>query len=538
MQPILRHAEIQDMLKAMGLLAPKILSKMVLTGPAKIGKTSMLCRIEEHGAAMIRQYSGREGYMFVYVDLSLVLTIEDLRRQLIKALEGKSDIPVADNYDTPIPDVVTNANKLGLVPIFLYDHFHRALEINALQLGNYYEIFAEGRDTLRFAWIAVVTAHDKNAYVGRLRQEKYGYAAAVSAILDRTLEYKLRQMTARDADEFVCALLMSRGMALDQAVAEQLYDELGGLPFLLERAVGYVDKHGGWAQRDSFREFIKDDIYRYYLPTAPAGDMDRFWQSVQRGVDQVSGEVQPSYRQFFIDRGICPPERTRVPALLWELAREHIDAREDETFFAFLVDHENLYWGLKRWFLRNGPAVANFSNRRNKSIFEHEYHILPRVYYKEQEKLMKHVIEKFKQAWKTLYGADRMQYCKAYAKWKTGPAAHQDVYDNDLMFIADEPDIVVRKDSQAVDMKIQADISFEVEKQLQKYGQRTRVKYIFVTGDADYGQFAKSLFHQGKDVEFWCFNSQKNAPFLKSLDDAHRKWLEDILDLKNFSLDI
>ncbi len=276
MSDIIRYEEIVGLLKDMGVLSAKILSKRVLIGLRKIGKTKLLETLADYGDSIINEYGGRNRYHFIYVDLARYLTIEKIQSHIMDQIKLKINIQ-SEYGKNPIHEIVKNVN---------------------------------------ISWIASVSALDKTAYVNRLRSDGSQYAAAVSAILDRAGGFRINQLCKSDVEKLLHNLFQNYSILEDTAVVDKLYHDIGGLPYFLEKAVEFIDSYDKtWDEiRESFRETIRDDFFRYYFSEQGVlHTTDSFKLILQEGVDRSTGRISDKYLTLFIERGLCAPEEVAVP---------------------------------------------------------------------------------------------------------------------------------------------------------------------------------------------------------------------------------
>jgi len=543
METITRAAEMKELLTAMGLLSAKVLSKTLITGPRKIGKTRFFEILVERGGDLLKEVDLRHRVVFLYIDLGRHLTIDDIRSEIGNQLAEKTGDSAEQYSQLVVRDIIEYANLLEILPIFLYDHLDRALGLKKLKLDDYFEIFCESESTLRFSWIAPVRGIKKRAYIDSLKKDTSEFGVAISSILDRAEEFNLKQLGEDDAKEVLKENFSNREMTEDSSLFSEMYEDAGGIPFLLERGVSYLfESKSSWNEiRYSFKESIRDEVFQYYPSIAELRDSkSRMKVNVQKGVSFDSGTITDNYRPFFIEEGLCPPDGHAIPRLVCQLIEEECRPTKLPkvgSYYVFLIDHENLLKTIKDCFEKDRPDIFSYHPRgRPNSMYGTDYYANPMHYKDEHEKLMKHIVRKFKERWLAGFGIQRMDVAKAYADWAHWPRPHYKIYKQNGIE-TDEPDMTVHRGDQAVDHKIHSDLWKVIKPKWEETGKNPYL--IVVAGDGGYYQVLKNFIEEGADFQFWffkfCGTRPGQNPVVLNMDSSKKVFLEDILQLKTFN---
>jgi hypothetical protein len=533
----IRSAEAGQLLDALGVRGKRLLSKQVLTGPRKIGKTRFL----EGIAGVWSELTGSDhhhGYVVGYIDLAQLSNVGEARGSIAAAARFLG-LELSDSDCESIPSIVNAVNRAGAGVILLYDHLTRALELERLAIRDYYEVFCEGiTGGLRFAWVVAVDALDKGGYVARLRQTGSAYGAMISGVLDRGREFRLLQMLESDSRRLLEREFAESGTVDEGNMLTEIVGDVGGLPFFLRKAAEAVTRHRqSWrVVRSSFIEGVRADFERYCWPGEVEPNIVTSTRQVYRQcVSPETGSISDEHVALFVDSGLCAPDATRLSWLVQQMLSWRWDSKggtASAEYYALLIDHENFWHGVMEWFALHRPDIAKtkYATARN-AIFDHNYSASPLGYFAEHSQLTEFVFARLLEGVSQQCGR-LPHYRKAYAAWENFSRAHKEQYRNYRIW-PEDPYVNAARGSQAADNKLMVDMFEEVERNAAAVG--LIPTFIVVSGDSGYMEALDRLGQRNRRFQYWLFEFRERKKVLSALNESERVWLEGVLKLEEFN---
>ena len=229
-----------------------------------------------------------------------------------------------------------------------------------------------------------------------------------------------------------------------------------------------------------------------------------------------------------------------------------------ETFyFAFLVDHENLWSALVRQIRANYPHIAAYrthpkakfcffepaanmshsDGKKDDDLAGWINHDSYKAFQPEHKQLIRYVISNLLCGLRTHCGVPLFDYGDAVAYWRYFPESHQQEFKNRGLDTP-EPDLPVQKKSEAADRKISRHMTTRIW-ELAK-AQNKKPLFVLVSGDSDYLETLYDLRRRGADCQYWLFKSRvvskgDSAARLRGLGEERLVWLDDLLRLDAIS---